>query len=45
MCIYSQLKKIKQLCVTPQGSMSPLMSQNCTSLAGQISQNVLKVEA
>ena len=46
MCTYSQLKKnTKFFYATPRGSMAPLMSQNCTSLAEKISQNVLKVEA
>ena len=46
MCTYSQLKKF---CATPppppaRGSMTPLMSQNCTRLAEKTSQNVLKVK-
>ena len=43
MCTISK----KHLCnpPPPQGSMAPLMSQNCTRLAEKISQNVLKVEA
>ena len=47
MCTYNELKKkYKQiLCNLLRGSMAPLMSQNSTSLAEKISQNVLKVEA
>ena len=46
MCTYSQLKEIqKNFVQPPTGSMTPLMSQNCTRLAEKISQNVLKVEA
>ena len=49
MCTYSQLKKYKNVLCNPpppKGSMAPLMSQNCTSLAKKISQNVFfKVEA
>ena len=39
MCTYSQLKK------NTKGSMTPLMSLNCTHLAEKISQNVLTLEA
>ena len=42
MCTYSQLKNFVQ--PPHRGSMTPLMSQNCTSLAEKTSQNVLKVE-
>ena len=46
MCTYSQLKNIqKEIVQPPQGVNGALMSQNCTSLAEKISQNVLKVEA
>ena len=49
MCTYSQIKKILKNFVQPppppRGSMAPLMSQNCTRLAENISQNVSKVEA
>ena len=46
MCTYSQLKKIQTIFVQPpRGSMTPLVSQNCTRLKEKISQNVLKVEA
>ena len=52
MCTYySQLKKKKLIGATPNGpqhivtAMVPIMSQNCTSIAEKISQNVLKVEA
>ena len=46
MCTYSQLKKKKKFCATPQGvNGAPYISQNCTRLAEKISQNVLKVEA
>ena len=37
MCTKKKLKKIKKLCVPPRGSMTPLMSQNCTRLAEDIS--------
>ena len=38
MCTYSQLRKnTKKI----WGSMTPLMSQNCTRIAEKISQNVL----
>ena len=49
MCIpiVNQKKKNNNNCATPppRGLMAPLMSQNCTRLAEEISQNLLKVEA
>ena len=45
MCTYSQLKKKIFLCNPPRGSMAQNCPKNCTRLAENISQNVLKVEA
>ena len=47
MCTYSQLNnKYKNLCVTPSwGQWHPLCPKIVTRLAGQISQNVLKMKA